>query len=104
MFTIILKKSGKQYVSLCLENMVVGCGRTKGEAIENVKEAIFSYLDSIEDGMSVERPIPLDLLHEFLTEGEEGIGRPEVAPVLKVLTTLNRAHVSRSVLSNLESV
>ena len=54
--------------------------------------------------MSVEKPIPLDLLHEFLTEGEEGISRPEGAPALKVLTTLNRADVSGSVLSNLESV
>ena len=52
MFTIILKKSGRQYVSLCLENMVVGCGRTKDEAIERVKEAILSYVDSIEEGMS----------------------------------------------------
>lgn len=40
-FAIVLKKSGKQYVSLCLENMVVGCGKTGDEAIENVKEAFF---------------------------------------------------------------
>lgn len=32
---IIIKKSGKQYVSLCLENMVAGCGMTKEEAVEN---------------------------------------------------------------------
>lgn len=85
MFTIILKKSGKQYVSLCLENMVVGCGKTKDEAIESLKEAILSYLDSTEEGMSLERPIPLDLLHEFLSEGEEEIGKPELSPRLKVL-------------------
>jgi len=43
-YTIVLKKSGGQVVSLCLENMVVGCGKTRHEAIENVKEAILSYI------------------------------------------------------------
>jgi predicted RNase H-like HicB family nuclease len=84
-YTIILKKSGKQHVSLCLENMVVGCGRTRNEAIESVKEAILSYLDSIEEGMSIERPISFELLHEFLSEGEEEIGKEKVTPKLKVL-------------------
>jgi predicted RNase H-like HicB family nuclease len=83
-YTIILKKSGKQYVSLCLENMVVGCGKTKDEAIESIKEAILSYLDSIE-GMSIERPISFELLHEFLSEGEGEISKPEMTPKFKVL-------------------
>ena len=86
-YTIILKKSGKQYVSLCLENMVVGCGMTKEEAIENVKNAIQSYIDSLEEGMNLERPISLKLLHEFLAEAEEEqIGVDEEVPVMKVLT------------------
>ena len=63
-YTIVLKKSSGQVVSLCLENMVVGCGKTKNEAIENIKEAILSYMDSMEEGMSLERPVPLDLLQE----------------------------------------
>jgi len=104
MFTIILKKSGKQYVSLCLENMVVGCGKTEGEAIESVKEAILSYLDSIEEGMSLERPISLNLLHEFLSEGEEETGKPEMAPRLKVLAPLDKAPLSKSALLNLEPI
>ena len=86
-YTIILKKSGKQYVSLCLENMVVGCGMTKEEAIENVKNAIQSYGDSFEEEMSLERPVPLKLLHEFLAEAEEEqIGVAEEVPTMKVLT------------------
>jgi len=86
-YTIILKKSGKQYVSLCLENMVVGCGMTKKEAIENVKNAIQSHVGSLEEGMSLERPIPLKLLREFLAEEEqEHIGVAEEVPVMKVLT------------------
>jgi hypothetical protein len=35
--------------------MVVGCGKTRNESIKSVKEAILSYLDSIEEGMSIER-------------------------------------------------
>lgn len=86
-YTIILKKSGKQYVSLCLENMVVGCGMTKEEAVENVKNAIQSYVDSLEERMSLERPIPLKLLHEFLAEAEqEQTGVSEQVPAMKVLT------------------
>lgn len=83
-YTIILKKSGDQYVSLCLELTVVGCGATKEEAISSVRDAIDSYTDSIEAGMPPERPIALDLLHEFLSEGEVA---PEVeeVPRLKVL-------------------
>ena len=83
-YTIILKKSGDQYVSLCLELTVVGCGATKEEAISSVKDAIDSYVNSIEAETPPERPIPLDLLHEFLSEGEVA---PEVeeVPRLKVL-------------------
>ena len=97
-YTIVLKKSSGQVVSLCLENMVVGCGKTKNEAIENIKEAILSYMDSMEEGMSLERPVPLDLLHEFLSEGEEDIGQPEGAPRLEVLTALNRVPLAKPAL------
>lgn len=86
-YTIILKKSGKQYVSLCVENMVVGCGMSKEEAIENVKNAIRSYVDSLEEGMSLERPISLKLLHEFLEEEkQQRVGVAEEVPAMKVLT------------------
>ena len=98
-YTIVLKKSGGQVVSLCLENMVVGCGKTRHEAVESVKEAILSYIDSMEEGMSPERPVPLDLLHEFLSEGED-MGKPEVAPRLEVLASLNRVPLSKPALVN----
>jgi len=83
-YTIVLKKSGNQYVSLCLELMVVSCGGTKEEAIANIRDAINSYIDSIEEEMPLERPVPLDLLHEFLSEGEEP-AKVEKIPKLKVL-------------------
>ena len=99
-YTIVLKKSGGQYVSLCLESMVVGCGKTKDEAIESVKEAILSYIGSMEEGMSLERPVPLDLLHEFLSEGEEEVDKPEGAPRLEVLASLNSVPLSEPALVN----
>ncbi|MFA5054954.1 MAG: type II toxin-antitoxin system HicB family antitoxin [Dehalococcoidia bacterium] len=83
-YTIILKKSGDQYVSLCLELTVVGCGDTRGEAIASVKDAIESYVDCMGDEAPIDRPISLQLLHDFLSEGEADSG-PEGAPRLKVL-------------------
>jgi predicted RNase H-like HicB family nuclease len=83
-YTIILKKSGNRYVSLCLELTVVGCGDTRGEAIASVKDAIESYIDSIGDEAPTDRPISLQLLHDFLSEGETDSG-PEGAPRIKVL-------------------
>jgi len=83
-YTVILRKSEKQYVSLCLELMVAGCGTTKEEAIANIRDAINSYIDSVEEEMPFERPVPLDLLHEFLSEGEEP-AEVEKPPKLKVL-------------------
>ncbi len=63
---------------------MVGCGSTKEEAISSVRDAIDSYLNSSEAGMPPERPIPLDLLHQFLSEGEDA-PEAEKAPRLKVL-------------------
>ena len=83
-YTVILKKSGNQYVSLCLELVVAGCGATKEEAISSIRDAIDSYIDSIEPGIPLERPISLDLLHDFLSEGEETHVAEEM-PRLKVL-------------------
>jgi len=83
-YTIILKRSGDQYVTLCLELEVAGMGYTPEEALENTELAIESYLEAMEaDSLPAERPVPLNVLHEFLA-GEEGeIAREE--PKLKVL-------------------
>ncbi|MCL0048428.1 type II toxin-antitoxin system HicB family antitoxin [Dehalococcoidia bacterium] len=83
-YTIILKKSGDQYVSLCLELTVVGCGATKEEAISSVRDAIDSYINSTEAGVFPERHISLELLHEFLSEGEEAPEEEEL-PRLRVV-------------------
>ena len=66
-YTILLKKSGEQWVSLCLELSVTGCGRTRKEAMDTLKDAVESYLCAMkDDGLSPDSPVPLDLLHEFL--------------------------------------
>ena len=67
---------------------MVGCGISKEEAIENIKNAIRSYVDSTEDGMTLERPISLKLLHEFLAEddGEREVDMNEEVSAMRILT------------------
>jgi predicted RNase H-like HicB family nuclease len=72
-YTIVLRKSGKDWVALCLENGLVGQGVTKEESIRKLKEAI----ETVEDIRKTEEdiysaPISIKELHEFLTiEGKE---------------------------------
>jgi predicted RNase H-like HicB family nuclease len=42
-YTVILRKSADYWVSLCLENGLVGQGETQEKAIEKLKEAIESF-------------------------------------------------------------
>jgi predicted RNase H-like HicB family nuclease len=66
-YTAILKKSGKQFVALCLELGVVGSGDTRPKAIQSLRDAIASYLDyAAEAGLPEMRPIAINELHEFL--------------------------------------
>lgn len=72
-FTMVLRKSGNDWVTLCLENGLVGQGMTKEESVRKLKEAI----ECVEDIKKTEEdvysaPISIKELHEFLTiEGEE---------------------------------
>lgn len=71
--TVVLKKSGGYWVSLCLENGLVGQGNSKEEAIQKLKEAIESFEEVCKDeGDIYNAPIPIKELHEFLTvEGRD---------------------------------
>ena len=77
-YTTIIRKSGKCWVALCLENGLVGQGDIKENAIRSLKEAI----DSFEEARTVEpdiycEPICIKELHEFLTlEGIKPISEP----------------------------
>jgi predicted RNase H-like HicB family nuclease len=70
---MVLRKSGKDWVALCLENGLVGQGISKEESIKKLKQAIESFEDvrkTEEDVYSA--PISIKELHEFLTlEGKE---------------------------------
>ena len=70
--TCIVKKEGDQYSSLCLELDVASCGKTRKQAIESLKDAMETYIQyMIEENREEEifRPISIEELHEFLTEG-----------------------------------
>jgi len=66
-YTAIFKKSGKQFVALCLELGVVGSGNTRPQALKSLQEAIASYLDyAAETGLPESRPVAIQQLHEFI--------------------------------------
>jgi predicted RNase H-like HicB family nuclease len=66
-FTVVLKKSAGVWVSLCLENGIVGQGATEAEAIAKLKQAIESWQVGVETEPDVyQAPISIKELHEFL--------------------------------------
>ncbi len=66
-FSAVIKKSGRQYVALCIELGVVGIGSSNATAKKSLLNAIESYLDYTKDeGIEQERPISIKELHEFL--------------------------------------
>lgn len=66
-YTTVLKKSGKYWVALCLENGLVGQGTTKEESIVKLKEAIDSFEEVRRDEKKIyNAPISIKELHEFL--------------------------------------
>jgi len=77
-YTTVLRRSGPNWVALCLENGIVGQGDTKEEAVVKLKEAI----DSIEEVRRTDEDIysaqlSIKELHEFLTvEGAETLSEP----------------------------
>jgi len=71
-YTMVLRKSGGDWVALCLENGLVGQGKTKEKSIGKLKEAIESFEEVRKTEKDVfEAPLSIKELHEFLTiEGE----------------------------------
>lgn len=67
-YTVILRKSAKYWVSLCLENGLVGQGETPEQAIDKLKEAIESFLEVYQNEDNIySSPICINELHEFLS-------------------------------------
>ena len=70
--TTIFRKSGSYWVSLCLENGLVGQGATKDEAMQRLQEAITSFAEAVDQDKDVySAPISSKELHEFLTVEDE---------------------------------
>ncbi len=65
-YSAILKRSGNQFLALCLELGVIGSGLSPNEAKRALLDAIESYLDYAKDeGLPEERPVSIKELHEF---------------------------------------
>jgi len=73
-YTMVLRKSGNDWVALCLENGLVGQGITKEESVRKLKEAIECFEDVRKTEESVyNAPISIKELHEFLTVEGKGL-------------------------------
>ena len=67
-YTVILRKSANYWVSLCLENGLVGQGNTPEKSIDKLKQAIESFSEVYESESDVYlSPLSINELHEFLT-------------------------------------
>lgn len=67
-YTVIIRKSADYWVSLCLENGLVGQGNTPEQSIDKLKQAIESFSEVYESESDVYlSPISINELHEFLT-------------------------------------
>lgn len=66
-YTAVLRRSGIYWVALCLENGLVGQGKSKENAIEKLKESIESLESTRVELNDIEKaPVTVGELHEFL--------------------------------------
>ena len=67
-YTVIVRKSAKYWVALCLENGLVGQGNTPEQSIDRLKQAIESFSEVYEAESDIYlSPLAINELHEFLT-------------------------------------
>ncbi len=67
-YTLLFRRSARQWVALCLENGLVGQGETKASAAAKLHEAIASFDEALEDQQDIyHAPVSVKELHEFLT-------------------------------------
>lgn len=66
-YTVVLRKSASYWVTLCLENGLVGQGTTQEDAIKQLKEAIDSFQEVYQAEKDIHSaPVSIEALHEFL--------------------------------------
>ncbi|MCC3413373.1 MAG: hypothetical protein JGK24_20305 [Microcoleus sp. PH2017_29_MFU_D_A] len=67
-YTVIIRKSAKYWVALCLENGLVGQGNTPEQSIDKLKQAIESFSEVYEAESNIYfNTLAINELHEFLT-------------------------------------
>lgn len=67
-YTVVSRKSAGYWVSLCLENGLVGQGSDREESLTKLKEAIESFTEiCLTEKDIYNRPVSIQNLHEFLT-------------------------------------
>ncbi len=83
-YTVVFKKSGIYWVTLCLENGLVAQGKTKEMAIEKLREAITSLEAARKEDLEIYSAlIPVRELHEFLeVEQTECVNENETPPLI----------------------
>ncbi|MEG3938076.1 type II toxin-antitoxin system HicB family antitoxin [Microcoleus sp. S36b_A3] len=67
-YTVVIRKSSDYWVSLCLENGLVGQGNTREQSIDKLKQAIESFSEVYQSESNVYlSPLSINELHEFMT-------------------------------------
>lgn len=70
-YTAIVRKSGTEYLAVCLELNLVAQGNDLPEVEKNLRNAIESYLEEISiSPETVVEPIPIQEFIEFLNDTE----------------------------------
>lgn len=66
-YTVVIRQSAGYWVSLCLENGIVGQGNNQQESVDKLKEAIESFqaAQGVENNIYT-APVSIEELHEFL--------------------------------------
>ena len=66
-YTVVIRPSAGYWISLCLENGIVGQGNNQQESVDKLKEAIESFqsVQAIENNIYT-APVSIEELHEFL--------------------------------------
>lgn len=66
-YTVVLKQSINYWAALCLENRLVGQGKTQEDSIKYLKNAIDSFQEFCEAEKNIySAPISIEALHKFL--------------------------------------
>ena len=70
-YTAIVRKSGTQYLAVCLELNLVAQGNDLSEVERNLRDAIETYIEDISTSPeTVVEPIPIQEFIEFLNDTE----------------------------------